>query len=92
MHVHRFKEMLCIAEALLAGDMSKPLYTLGLQWYYMLLHKNDQTEFATAGKKLRTEMLESVTKFFEAQFTQNNLDGTHECMDLCWREERPYWK
>ncbi len=34
-HLHRFKEMLHIAELLPAGDIPKHLDELALQWYYM---------------------------------------------------------
>jgi hypothetical protein len=55
--------MLSIAEALLAGNMMKPLDALALQLFYMLFHKNNQNKFVATGKKLTPEMLKSITKF-----------------------------
>jgi hypothetical protein len=80
-HMRCFKEMLHTAKALPAGDIPKPLDVLALQWYYMLLHKNNRNKFI-AGKKLETKMLESITKFFEIQFKQNKVDGMLKRMEL----------
>jgi hypothetical protein len=65
--------MLRTAKALLAGNMPKPLDALVLQWYYILFHKNDRKKFVTASKKLETENLERVTKFFETQLNRTRL-------------------
>ena len=43
-HSHRFKEILCIAELLPAGDIPKPSDGLSLQWYYMSYHKKQLRE------------------------------------------------
>jgi hypothetical protein len=47
-----------------------------------LFHKNNQNKFVAEGKKLATETLKRGSKFFEAQFMQNKLDGLHEHMEL----------
>ena len=52
MHLHCFKEMLCIAELLPAGDIPKPLDKLALQRYYISYHKNNQEKFVLSGKTL----------------------------------------
>ncbi len=52
----------------------------------MLFHKNECNKFGTAGKKLETKMFKSITKFFEAQFIQNKVDGKRmelECIKKC---------
>jgi hypothetical protein len=48
----------------------------------MLFHKNNHSKFVTASKKLETKTFESVTEFFEAQFTTNKNNGTLERMEL----------
>jgi hypothetical protein len=82
MHTHCFKKMLRTTKALTASNMPKPSDALLLQWYWMSFYKNDRNKFVTAGKKLKTKMLGSITKFFKAQFNQNKVDGMLECMEL----------
>jgi hypothetical protein len=82
MHARQFKEMLRIAEALPAGNWSKPLEALALEWFYMSFHKNDCNKFVTVGRKLNTKTSKLVTEFFEAQFTTNKNDGMLERMEL----------
>jgi hypothetical protein len=48
----------------------------------MLFHKNNHNKFITVGKKLKTKTFESITKFFEAQFTTNKNDGMLELMEF----------
>jgi hypothetical protein len=74
-HVHRFKEMLCIAELLLVGDIPKPSDKLALQWYYMFFHKNDHNKFVLSGKTFDDKTIQFVTNFFQALFEQKKLDG-----------------
>ncbi len=69
-HLHRFKEMLCIPKLLLASNIPKPLDALALQWYYMSYHKNDRKKFILSGKTLDNETIESVTTFFQALYKQ----------------------
>jgi hypothetical protein len=76
MHLHHFKEVLCIAKLLPAGDIPKPLDELSLQWYYMSYHKNDREKFVLSGKTLDGETIKSVRTFFQALFEQKKLDGT----------------
>ncbi len=92
MHTRQFKEMLCIAEALPAGNWSKPSEALALKWFYMLFHKNNCNKFITAGKKLKTKAFESVTKFFEAQFTTNKNNGMLERIKLEHIKKRTHLK
>ncbi len=58
----------------------------------MLFHKNDHNKFVTAGKKLKTKTLESVTKFFKAQFNTNKNDGMFEHMELEHIKKRAHLK
>jgi hypothetical protein len=74
--------MLRITKALPAGNWSKPLEALALEWFYMWFHKNNHNNFSTAERKLETKTFESVIKFFEAQFTTNKNKGTLERMEL----------
>ena len=82
MHMRQFKEMLQITKALPAGNWSKPSEALVLEWFYMLFHKNNCNKFVTVSRKLDTKTFKPVTEFFEAQFTTNKINGTHECMEL----------
>jgi hypothetical protein len=91
-HTRCFEKMLHTPDALPAGKMPKPLDVLALQWYYMTFHKNNRNKFVTVGKKLETKMLKSITKFFKAQFNQNKVDGTLECMELKRIKKRSHLK
>jgi len=72
----RFKEMLCIAKILPAGDIPKPSDALAPQWYYMSYHKSDREKFVLGGKTLKDASVETVTKFFQALYEQKKLDGS----------------
>ena len=76
LHAQQFKEMLCNAEILPAGDIPKPSDALALQWYYMLYHKSDRKKFVLGGKTLKGATVETVTKFFQALYEQRKLDGS----------------
>jgi hypothetical protein len=82
MHARQFKEMLRIAKALPAGNWPKPSEAPALEWFYMSFHKNDRNKFVALGRKLNTNTFESVTEFFEAQFTTNKNNGILKCMEL----------
>ncbi len=75
-------ELIILFKRIWCGNWPKPLEALALKWFYMLFHKNDCNKFITAGKKLETKTFESVTKFFEAQFTTNKNGSTLKCMEL----------
>jgi hypothetical protein len=75
LHAQRFKEMLCIAEILPAGNILKPSDALALQWYYMSYHKSDREKFVLGGKTLKDATNETVTKIFQALYEQQKLDG-----------------
>jgi hypothetical protein len=77
-HSHCFKEMLCIAKLLPAGNIPKPSDKLALQWYYMSYHKNDREKLVLSGKMLDDKTIESTTTFFQALFEQKKLNGTIE--------------
>jgi hypothetical protein len=73
----------CIhAEALSAGNMGDPSNKLALEWYYMLYHKNDCKKFMSAGEKIDTEMIKTVTEFFKALFMQKKLNRMLECHEM----------
>jgi hypothetical protein len=59
---------------------------------YVVSHKQPRNKFITAGKKLQSKTLESVTKFFEAQFTTNKNNGMLECMELKLIKKRAHLK
>jgi hypothetical protein len=82
MHVRQFKEMLCITDALPAGNWSKPSEAQALKWFYMSFHKNNHNKFVTAGRNFDTKTFKSVTEFFEAQFMTNKNHGTLKRMEL----------
>jgi hypothetical protein len=82
MRARQLKEIFQIAKALPAGNWPKPSEALALKWFYISFHKNNRNKFITLGRKLDTETFESVTEFFEAQFTTNKNDGTLERMEL----------
>jgi hypothetical protein len=73
MHLHCFKEMLCIAKLLPVGDIPKPSNELALQWYYMSYHKSNREKFVLSGKKLDNKTIESVTAFFGLSSSRKSL-------------------
>ena len=48
-HLKRFKEMLCSAEALPAGDTPKPNGALQVEWFYMSFHPEDHVRYHKSG-------------------------------------------
>jgi hypothetical protein len=48
-HLEQFKEMICTAEALPAGDMQPPNKALKLEWFYMSFHAEDQAKYVKSG-------------------------------------------
>jgi hypothetical protein len=81
-HARRFKDMLRIAEQLPPGEQHPPSEKLTVQWYYMLYHKSDRTEYVKSGKNLRKETLESLTSYFQALFSQKKADGSLKRAEL----------
>ncbi len=40
-HLHRWEEMLRVAELLPEGDLEKPSTSLSVEWFYMTFHRSD---------------------------------------------------
>ena len=40
-HLHRWEEMLRVAELLTKGDIEKPSASLSVEWFYMTFHRTD---------------------------------------------------
>ena len=81
-HLHHFKEMLCIAELLPAGDIPKPSNELALQWHYILYQKSDREKFMLSRKTLDDETIESVMAFFRLSLNRKKLDVTIERQEV----------
>jgi hypothetical protein len=75
-HLWQFEEMICMAEALPAGDMHPPNKVLQLEWFYVSFHKEDRAKYVKSGRHLSNEMLESVAEYFENIFNLQVADGS----------------
>ena len=75
-HLHRFQEMLRIAELMPAGDIPTPNEALQVEWFYMTFHKNDRSEYVQSGCQLEDEKIVSLTEYFERLFHAHLLDDT----------------
>jgi len=75
-HLHRFQEMLRIAELMPAGDIPTPNEALQVEWFYMTFYKNDRSEYVRSGRQLEDETIVSLTKYFERLFHAHLLDDT----------------
>jgi len=75
-HLHRFQEMLCIAELMPAGNIPSPNEALQVEWFYMTFHKNDGSEYGRSGRQLEDERIVSLAEYFECLFNAHLLDGT----------------
>jgi hypothetical protein len=60
--------MICMAEALPAGDMQPPNKALQLEWFYMSFHSEDRAKYVKSGQHLSNKMLETVAEYFENIF------------------------
>ncbi len=58
-HLHRFQEMLRIAELMPAGDIPPPNKALQVEWFYMTFHKTDRLEYVRSGRQLDDETIVS---------------------------------
>jgi hypothetical protein len=67
-HLQGFKEMICTAEALPAGDMQLPNKMLQLEWFFMSFHSVDCAKYVESGQRLCDKMLESIAEYFENIF------------------------
>ena len=67
-HHHHFDELLRVAELLPVGDITMPNESLGLKWFYMILHKSERDQFITSGQRLVDERIESITEYFESLY------------------------
>jgi hypothetical protein len=52
-HLHRWEEMLRVAELLPEGDIEKPSASLSMEWFYMTFHRSDRAEYVRSGRELR---------------------------------------
>ena len=75
-HLHRFKEMLRIAQMLPEGDIPTPNAALQVEWFYMTFHRSDRAEYLRSGRKLCDETLASLAAYFESGFDARVADGS----------------
>ena len=75
-HLHRFEEMLRIAELMPAGDIPPPNPALQVEWFYMTFHKSDRSEYVRSGRKLDEETASSVAEYFERLHNARLHDGS----------------
>jgi len=75
-HLHRFQEMLRIAELMPAGDIPPPNEALQVEWFYMTFHKTDRSEYVRSGRQLEDETIVSLAEYFERLFNARLLDGS----------------
>ena len=62
-HLHRFQEMLRIAELLPEGDLGKPNAALQVEWFYMSFHKSDRSEYVRSGCRLYDDAHKPCAKY-----------------------------
>jgi hypothetical protein len=74
-HLHRFKEMLRIAQMLPEEDIPTPNAALQVEWFYMTFHRSDRAEYLRSGRKLCDETLASLAAYFESGFDARVADG-----------------
>ncbi len=75
-HLHRFKEMLRIAQMLPEGDIPTPNAALQVEWFYLTFHRSDRADYLRGGRKLCDEMLASLAEYFESGFDARVADGS----------------
>ncbi len=75
-HLHRFKEMLRIAQMLPEGDIPTPNAALQVEWFYMNFHCSDPAEYLCSGCKLCNKALASLAAYFESRFDMQVADGS----------------
>ena len=75
-HLHRFQEMLRIAELMPAGDIPPPNAALQVEWFYMTFHKSDRSEYVRSGRLLEEETIVSLAEYFERLYNAHLLDGS----------------
>ncbi len=54
-------------------QLAKALRSIALEWFYMSFHKNNNTKFITADKKLETGTFESVNEFLKPSSMQTRM-------------------
>jgi hypothetical protein len=74
-HLHRWEEMLRVAELLPEGDIKKPSASLSVEWFYMTFHRSDQAEYVRSGRKLCVELLKSLAEYFETIYDSCASEG-----------------
>jgi hypothetical protein len=91
-HLCRFKEMLCLAEALLAGDMPMPNDALKVEWFYMSFHQEDCTRYLESRQRLCDKTLKTVAEYFDNIYNSQMADSllTKKCekqIEFCAKPE-----
>jgi hypothetical protein len=74
-HLHRFQEMLRIAELLPEGDLTKPNAALQVEWFYMSFHNSNRLEYVRSGLRLCDETLTTLAQYFESIHNARVNDG-----------------
>ena len=74
-HLHRWEEMLHVAELLPKGGLEKPATSLSVEWFYMTFHRTDRAEYVRSGRKLRKETLKLLTEYFESIYDYRLSEG-----------------
>jgi hypothetical protein len=75
-HLHRFKEMLQIAQMLPEGDIPNPKALLQVEWFNMTFHRSNRMEYLRSGRKLCDETLATLAAYLESGFDRRVADGT----------------
>jgi hypothetical protein len=76
-HLHRWEELLRVAELLPVGHINTPSAKLQVEWFYMTFHKTDRVEYVRSGRKLREENLQTLTKYFESIYDTRAIKTTY---------------
>jgi hypothetical protein len=74
-HLHRWEEMLHVAELLPEGDLKKPAASLSMEWIYMTFHRTDRAEYICSGRKLCKETLKLLAEYFESIYNSRLSKG-----------------
>ena len=64
-----------VAELLPEGNLEKPATSLSVEWFYMTFHRTNRAEYVCSGRKLRKEMLKSITEYFESIYDSRLSKG-----------------
>ncbi len=61
------------------GDIPMPNKQLQVEWFYMIFHKSDPTEYVQSRHKLINETLQTIAEYFQSKNKTCENDGSLMC-------------